>query len=45
MTDLDDELPPWLGERYRDFALALQRGQDEQPEKEDHDETPGFTQD
>lgn len=25
----DDELPPWLGERYRDIAVALIRGDDE----------------
>lgn len=25
----DDELPPWQGERYRDIALALVRGDDE----------------
>lgn len=42
--DDDDELPPWQGERYRDIAVALIRGEHEPPipkrkphvETEDH---------
>ena len=29
--DDDDELPPWQGERYRDIAVALARGENEEP--------------